>query len=314
MPKVVITPRSYGLYSPDIWKQWERAGFVVESAAGPLQEEELIRLLHGADALLVGTDQVSRKVLEQSDSLRMICKYGVGIDNIDKEAASALGIVVDNTPGVNTEAVADYTFGLLLSLARQIPESHADLLQGKWKKRVGIEVWGKTLGILGLGAIGKAVARRAKGFDMRIAAFDLYPDYEFAAEYGIKITDFSTLIQTADIVTIHLALTDDTYHLIGSQELAAMKPEALVINTSRGGIVDESALSDALASGRIAGAALDVFQNEPLLDSPLTTVDRLLLTPHNASASIEAIRRMTEQSTERILRFFEADQAHRQEA
>ncbi|WP_186438500.1 phosphoglycerate dehydrogenase [Cohnella terricola] len=304
MPNVVITPRSYGVYSPDIWKDWKDAGFEVIAEPGPLPEERLAELLAEADALLVGTDVVSRHVLERSPTLKVIAKYGVGVDNIAVDYAKERGISVFNTPGVNTEAVADYAFGLILSLARNIPGSHADLMDGKWKKAVGREIWSKTIGILGLGSIGKALARRAKGFNMQVLAYDLYPDHKFANEHGVMFADFETVIRSSDVISVHLALTPDTRHLIGAKELEWMKEETLLINTARGGIVDEDALFEALSRNRIAGAALDVFQVEPPIASPLRKLNNVILTPHNASASVEAIKRMTEQSTEQIMRFY----------
>lgn len=292
------------MYSPSIWQEWERAGFDVVFETGPHEEEKLALLVESADALLVGTDRVTRKVLENAKRLRIISKYGVGIDNIDTEFASQKGICVCNTPGVNTEAVADYTFALLLALARKIPQSHSDLLAGRWNKSVGVEIWGKTLGILGLGEIGKAVARRAKGFNMRILAYDLYPDDAFAEQYGVLFADLKTVLSQSDFISIHLALTEETRNLIGREQLAWMKTDSILINTARGGIVDEEALYEALASKALAGAGLDVFQVEPLEQSPLRGLDNVILTPHNASATVEAIKRMTEQSTENVIAFF----------
>ncbi|WP_187274349.1 phosphoglycerate dehydrogenase [Paenibacillus sp. N3.4] len=307
MPKVVITPRSYGLYSPLIWERWEAAGFHVTVEAGPLSESKLSELLAEADALLVGTDTVSKQVLVSAPNLKVISKYGVGVDNIETDYTQNNGIQVYNTPGVNTEAVADYTWGLILSLARRIPQSHTDLVQGKWKKRVGFEVYGKTIGILGLGAIGKAVAKRATGFNMQVLAYDAFPDRSFAEAHGIQLAELKFVLSGSDIITIHTALTPETYHFIGEKELSWMKREAMLINTARGGILDERALYDALIHHRISGAALDVFQTEPLASSPLCELDQVILTPHNASASVEAIKRMTERSTDHILQFFERE-------
>ena len=306
MPRVIITPRSYGMYSPDIWDRWEKAGVDVRYEPGPLAEERLSELLRDADALLVGTDAVTRRVLEEA-GVRVIVKYGVGLDNIDAEYAARKGIRVLNTPGVNTEAVADYTFGLMLALARKIPASHADLMRGEWKKTTGLEIWGKTIGILGTGAIGKAVARRAKGFNMRILAWDKYPDPAAAEELGFEYADLESVLRRSDVISLHVALTPETKHLIGARELEWMKPNALLVNTARGGIVDEDALFRALKERCIAGAALDVFgQEPPVLPDWLRPLDNIIVTPHNAASSVEAVIRMTEQSTERILEFFAA--------
>lgn len=303
MPRVVITPRSYGMYSPDIWDRWEKAGVEVHYEPGPLPEERLSELLRDVEALLVGTDTVTGRVLAGS-RVKVIVKYGVGLDNIDADYAGRNGIRVFNTPGVNTEAVADYTFGLILALARNIPGSHAALMRGQWKKTTGLEIWGKTIGILGTGAIGKAVARRAKGFSMRILAWDKYPDPAAAKELGYEYADLESVLRRSDVISLHVALNAETKHLIGRRELAWMKPDALLVNTARGGIVEEEALFLMLAERRIAGAALDVFgQEPPVLPDWVRSLDNLIVTPHNAASSVEAIIRMTEQSTERILAF-----------
>jgi D-3-phosphoglycerate dehydrogenase len=305
MPKVVITPRSYGMFNPEIWNMWKENDMEVIREEGPLPEEELAALVKDADVLLVGTDHVSKKVLEEAEQLKLISKYGVGTDNIDKAFAEQKGITVLNTPGVNTEAVADYTFGLMLSLARHIANSHRDLvMNGRWKKTVGIELFGKKLGILGLGAIGSAVARRAKGFDMEVISYDPYPNHQLAEQAGVTFADLETVLKESDVLSMHLPLTPQTKHLISGKELAGMKENCLLINTARGGIINEAALYEALKKGEIAGAALDVFQHEPPTDSPLFQLENIILTPHNASASVEAVQRMTVQSTENVLKYF----------
>ncbi|MCC5801767.1 phosphoglycerate dehydrogenase [Rossellomorea vietnamensis] len=305
MAKVIITPRSYGMFNPEVFTIWKDEGYEVIRKTGPLPEEELAELIKDADALVVGTDRVSKRVLDTAGKLKLISKYGVGTDNIDKEFAELKGIAVVNTPGVNTEAVADYAFGLMLSLARHIVKSHHDLIEkGKWEKTVGLELYGKKLGLLGFGAIGSAVARRAKGFNMDVIAYDPFPNHTLATELGVTFADLETVLQESDVVSMHLPLMPETKNLISRTQLSVMKKHCLLINTARGGVVDETALYEAMKEGEIGGAALDVFQEEPPLKSPLFALDNVILTSHNASASVEAIQRMTMQSTENVLRFF----------
>ncbi|WP_413303553.1 phosphoglycerate dehydrogenase [Bacillus sp. 1P10SD] len=305
MKKILITPRSYGLFDLDqILKKFNPNQFEIIREAGPFRENVLVEKIKDVHAVIVGTDQVTRKVLEAAEHLELIVKYGVGLDNIDLEIAKEKGIKVENTPGVNTEAVADYTFGLLLSLARQIHISDREIRQGQWKKRTGYEIYNKSIGILGLGAIGKSIARRAFGFNMKILAYDLYQDNSFANQFDVKYCSLEEIIEQSDVICIHLPLNKETKHLINKECLAKMKPNTFIINTARGGIIDEQALYTALKEKQIAGAAIDVFEEEPLKNSPLTELDNIILTPHNASASKEATQRMTTQTTDKVLAFY----------
>lgn len=305
MKKVLITPRSYGLYNPTIFDKWKENGFEVLRKAGPHSEEDLSRLIEGVEVLLVGTDNVSKQVIENAHSLKVISKYGVGIDNIDCEYAKERGIKVLNTPGVNTEAVADYAFGLMLSLSRHITKSHYDLaLNGKWSKTVGMELYGKKLGLLGLGAIGAAVARRAKGFNMEIVAYDPYPNRELANKLGVTLDRLDNVVRDSDIVSMHLPLTNETRHIIDFTRLKEMKKNSFLINTARGGVINEQDLFQALCDGEIAGAGLDVFEEEPPTNSPLIGLENVILTPHNAAASVEAVERMTVKSTENVFNYY----------
>ncbi|WLR53172.1 phosphoglycerate dehydrogenase [Bacillus tianshenii] len=301
---MLITPRSYGLFSQDILQSFPADEYKVIRDKGPFNEDELGERLQGVHGLIVGTDQVTRKALKHAGDLEIIVKYGVGVDNIDMDYAADKGIVVENTPGVNTEAVADYTFGLLLMLARQAHLSDMEIRNGDWKKRVGQEIYEKNIGILGLGAIGKAIAKRATGFDMNLFAYDLYKDEAFAEQYELTYLELDEVIEQSDILCIHLPLNKETKHLINEERLTKMKSSAYIINTARGGIIDEQALYEALKERVIAGAALDVFEAEPLKDSPLLELDNIILTPHNASASQEATNRMTIQSTNKLLTFY----------
>ncbi|RMF89065.1 MAG: hydroxyacid dehydrogenase, partial [Nitrospinota bacterium] len=211
-----------------------------------LSEEETIRLLQGVDALIAGGVKVTRRVLEAADRLKIVARRGVGFDSVDLQAATERGIVVTITPGAITNSVADFTFGLMIAVARKIPVADRAIREGKWPVLMGTELWKKTLGIIGLGRIGKAVAKRARGFDMQILAYDIVQDEAFAQQYGVRYVSLEELLQSADFVSINAPLSSTTTHLIDARALRMMKPTAFLINTARGGLVDEKALIQAL--------------------------------------------------------------------
>ncbi|WP_210608014.1 phosphoglycerate dehydrogenase [Priestia flexa] len=304
MPKVLITPRSYGMFDLGIEEKWEGAGFEIIREKGPLPEDRFIELIKDVDALLIGTDHLNENILQHATKLKVISKYGTGIDNIPINYAKEKGITVRNTPAVNNEAVADYAFGLMLSTARNISTSAQMLKAGEWNKSVGLEVYGKTIGILGFGAIGRAVAKRAKGFQMNILVYDVFQDEQIAKEYGITYAEFPTVLKNSDFLTVHMPLLPETENLLNFEAMRKMKQDAILINTARGGIVNEEDLYQALQQGVIRGAGIDVFSVEPPTASPLFKLENALLTPHNAAASEEAIKRMTSQSTDNILAYF----------
>jgi glyoxylate reductase len=237
----------------------------------------------------------------------VISNFAVGYDNIDVPAATERGVLVCNTPEVLTNATADHTWALLLAAARRIPESIAYVRDGKWKTwgpllLLGREVSGATIGIVGLGRIGKEVAKRARGFDMRVLAFDPFEDAAFAQEHGVSYVPLEQLLADSDFVTLHVALTPDTQHLIGAVELDRMKPTAILVNASRGPVVDTDALIDALRNGSILGAALDVTDPEPLpADHPLVNMTNCIVVPHTASATVQTRDHMAELAAKNLL-------------
>jgi glyoxylate reductase len=250
--------------------------------------------------------------MDSAPRLRIISQYAVGYDNIDVKAATERGIYVTNTPGVLTETVADFTMALMMAIARRVVEADKYIRQGKWKVGwhplyfLGTDLYGATLGIVGLGRIGSAVARRAKGFDMKILYYDVVRRENLEKELGAKFVDLDTLLKESDFVTLHVPLTPKTKDLIGERELKLMKPTAYLINTSRGKVVDEKALIKALKEGWIAGAALDVFYQEPTPpDNPLLELDNVVVAPHIASASLETRSRMAEIVAENLIAFKE---------
>ena len=263
---------------------------------GPLPEAELLPLLEGVDAVYASVDRYTSAVLRspQASRLKIISRWGVGYDSIDIAAATDSGIVVAYTPGLLDEAVADYAMALMLGLARRIHEGHASMRAGRWAPAWGADIAGQTLGLVGCGRIGQAVARRAAGFGMTLLAHDPAP--QTAAEaLGVSFVPLDELLDRSDFVSIHAALTPATRGLIGEPQLRRMKAGAHLVNTSRGAIVDEGALVRALNEGWIAGAAIEAFVTEPLPpDHPLTTAPNLLLTPHQASFGLQTGRRVSE--------------------
>src|SRR6266704_3618216 len=247
--------------------------------------------LADADALVVRSAvQVDDALMEKAPRLRVIGRAGVGVDNIDADAATRRGIVVMNTPGANAVAVAELTIGLMLALARKVPAANSSMHAGKWDKKSlqGAELRGKTLGILGLGRIGLEVAKRARGFGLEISGSDPFVSAAVARENGIKLVTLEELIAGSDYVTLHVGLTPQTNGVINAKTLAAMKKGVRIINCARGELVDDAALVSALKSGQVAGAALDVFVEEPAKNTPYAELDNVILTPHIAGSTAEA--------------------------
>jgi D-3-phosphoglycerate dehydrogenase / 2-oxoglutarate reductase len=261
----------------------------------PLDEAEMVELVRGCAGLIVGVDPVTRRVLE-AGPLRVVVKYGSGMDNIDLDAAGALDVEVSSTPGANARSVAELAIALLLALARNVALHDRGVRDGSWHRRTGVELADKQLGIVGYGAIGREVARIALGLDMQVVAHDpLVHDAE------VPLVELDELYATSDAVSLHLPLTDETRGLIGARELATMKPTGFLINTARGGLVDEAALAQALRSGRIAGAALDGFEEEPLGESPLRGLDNVVFSPHAGASTHEAVLRAAAAAVDQLL-------------
>ncbi len=262
-------------------------------------EDELIASVRDADVILVAAAQITRRVLERTQRCRAVVRYGIGVDNVDLEAATENGIVVAHVLDFCAQEVSNHAIALLLALARRLLPLHRDASAGRWRRDHAwrlAPVHGQTLGIVGFGNIGRAVARKALALDMRVLAYDPYADPKLAEELGVRPAPLDELLAESDYVSLHSPLTPETRHLIGASELKAMKPTAVLINTARGPVVDEAALAEALAGGKIAAAGLDVFEEEPLAaDNPLCHLENVLLTPHVASVSPEAIRLVCEE-------------------
>jgi phosphoglycerate dehydrogenase-like enzyme len=256
---------------------------VLAQKMGPLPEAELAPILPGFDAVLASVDKFTAAILRSpgAKQLKVISRWGVGFDSIDIPVATEQGVIVAYTPGLLNNAVADYTMSMLCALARRVHEAHLLMTQGVWKQQWGGDIYGKTLGIIGCGRIGRAVAKRASGFDMKVIGFDPAPD---ATCDNIEFVSLERVLRESDFVSVHVALTPETQNLISTPQLGLMKKTAYLINSSRGPVIDEPALAKALTDGVIAGAALDVFVKEPLApDHFLRKTPNLLLSPHQCS-------------------------------
>jgi len=259
--------------------------------ASNLSESELVKRIKDYDALMVrsGT-QVTRKVINAATKLKVIGRAGVGVDNIDVDAATEKGIIVINAPEGNTISAAEHTIAMMLALSRNIPQADVSLKSGKWSRStfIGVEVHNKVLGIIGLGRVGAEVAKMAQGLGMQILAYDPFISTERAEELGVQLADMNEILKKSDYITIHAPLNKDTRHLIGDEQFKKMKDGVRLINCARGGIIDENALAKAIESGKVAGTALDVFENEPPHESPLLHLDNVIVTPHLGASTREA--------------------------
>ena len=285
----------------------ELGDVVVHTERGADQEEELIRRIRNADAVLNirGFTPFSAVVLAACPRLRLISIWGTGTNHVDIDAARARGVTVRNTPGVNAHAVAEHTMALMLAIARRIPEMDSAVKAGQWPRGSLVQLEGKTLGVVGLGAIGSRVAMLASTFGMNVLASTLGDDAGRAASVGARHVPLETLLRESDFVSLHLRLSEKTTRYIDRARLALMKPSAFLINTARAGLVDRDALLDALRGSRIAGAGLDVFHEEPIrADDPLLSLPNIVFTPHNAGSTPEVIDRGLQQAVENIQFFF----------
>src|SRR6202011_753906 len=286
-PRVLVTEQ----LAPRGLDALSEAGFDVDKRLG-LSPEQLIDAVKGAAALIIrSATRVTGEVLDAGTDLVVVGRAGIGLDNVDVEAATRRGVMVVNAPQSNVLSAAEHTVALMLAQARNIPQANADLKAGAWNRSrwEGVELHGKTLGIVGLGRVGVLVAQRALAFGMRLAAYDPYVSAERARQIGVQLVgDLGELVAEADFLTIHLPKTRETIGLIDAEMLARAKPTLRLVNTARGAIVDENALADAVREGRIAGASLDVFAAEPTTESPLFALDHVVVTPHLGASTAEA--------------------------
>lgn len=300
--RVVIAARSFASTDPAPREALQRAGVTVVQPGTPPRGSELAAILGDADGLIVGSIPLTEAHFAVAPRLRVVAMHGVGVDHIDLRAAAAHGVIVTNAPGSNDGAVADLAIGLMLACLRQIPAADHAARTGAWRGVVGEELAGKRVGLLGWGRIGRNVARRLSGFDVSLLVHDPYVDAEIVSASGALPHSLEDVLELADIVSLHLPLTPETDNLLGAERLALMKPGAYLINTARGGIVDESALLDLLMSGHLRGAGLDCFAVEPPDGNPLLELPNVVVTPHIGAQTRESIARMGVIAAENVLR------------
>jgi phosphoglycerate dehydrogenase-like enzyme len=287
MSAVAVTARAFRQVPGEHQELLRAAGLPVRftEADRPLAEEALVELVRGCWGLIVGVDRVTAAVLD-AGPLRVVVRFGSGTDNVDLEAARRRGVRVAATPGANARSVAELAIGLLLALARHLVVHDREVRSGGWSRHIGIELAGRRLGVVGYGAVGRHVAGIAGALGMEVVATD-----PMVREADVPLVDLATLLASSDAVTLHAPLADATRGMIGAAELDRMRPQALLINTSRGGLVDERALAEALATGRIRGAAFDTFEREPPAGSRLLELSNFVASPHAGGATVEAVTR-----------------------
>lgn len=281
--RILVTPTSYAKNDPTLRSELEaEVSEVVYNTTGhPLSSSELLEMITGCNGYIAGLDDIDRNVIEAAHQLKVISRYGVGVDKVDLDAAKENGIVVTNTPGANSVSVAELTIGLIISLARMIPAASEATKTGEWPRMSGLTLAGKVIGLLGFGSIGKNVARRLQGFDCTVIAYDPAYDSATGEDLGVQFRLRDEIISEADFLSLHIPLTSDTQGMVNTAFLRKMKPGAFLVNTSRGELIDEGGLLGVLTSGQLRGAALDVFaQQPPGIDNPLLALPQVIATPH----------------------------------
>jgi len=305
MAKVLVTARSVAA-SSESRAILESAGheFITHVGDSPWSEVDMLRVVPGVDAVIAGLDEITAKVMAAgSPSLKIVARNGAGYNNVDVEAANRLGITVTLAPGANTISVCELVFGLMLSLARQIPDQDAKVHQGSWKRILGSELYGKVLGVLGTGNVGSEVIKRAHTFGMTIVAFDIVHRTELCQQFDLRYLTRDDVFRQADFLTLHMPVTVDTRNIINAGTLRMMKKTVFIINTARGGLVDEINLHNALKSGEIAGYGTDTFSQEPpAADNPLLTLPNVIATPHCGAYTKEAVSRCSVTAAQEVVR------------
>jgi len=301
--RVYIATSSFGYFSNSSLTLLKSndLNIIMNEKGRKLTENEIVYSAKGCLGIIAGTENYSKGVLNKLTKLKVISRLGVGMDNLDLEVADKKGIKIYKTSTTPAPAVAELVLGFMLDLARKICYQNNILKSGTWRKEMGNLLHGKTLGIIGLGNIGKTLVKLVKGFDFNVLAFDLYQDEEFAKKYGVNYCDLDTLLSESDIISIHLNLTDETNQLMNAEQISKMKPESILINASRGEMIDEEALYKALKEKKIMGAGLDVFNDEPY-SGALTELENVILTPHIGSYAKELRIQMEIEAVENLIR------------
>ena len=311
--RILLTTTSYQDTPGEHHALLESSGFEVVRERGPLPEDKMLELVTsggGFDGLLHGDDAITRNVIAAAaPRLKVLSKYGIGLDSVDVPAATEMKIPVLFTPGVNHTTVAEHTIGLMIMLTKHLLVEAILVKGGQWKRITGRELAGKTLGILGLGRIGKEVAKRARAFDMNVVAYDLYWDEPFAAKHDIARRDSADAVATeADVLSMHMNLTDENREFINAARITTMKPGAYVINCSRGGLVNEKDVAEACQSGRLGGYGADVLEHEPMQTPHVfQSIDNIIVTPHIGSRTFESVERQALRATHNLINFLKGD-------
>ncbi|MGC8889087.1 MAG: phosphoglycerate dehydrogenase [bacterium] len=304
--KVLVTSRSFGRINEEPVSLLRENGIQIDFLTEP-KEEDILEIIDRYDAIIVGNDKITQRMLEKAKNLKIICKHGVGTDNIDLERARESGIRVTNVPSMNSEAVADLAFGLIIDLARRISASSQRVKNGIWEPLIGVDVHQKTLGIIGFGAIGKRVAKRARGFDMEVLAYDPYIE-KLSEEFSfVRLVSLEDLLKNVDFLTIHTPLTSQTKGLIGDREIAMMKKGSFIINTAREEIVNESALYKYLKEGHLSGVGLDVIDKNSHVKDLLISLDNVIVLPHIGMYSKETVNSVSMVCARNILKILHGE-------
>lgn len=300
--KVLISSRSFGKIDSGAVELLKNKGLepVLNPYGRKLNEQEILDLSDNVVGIIAGTEKITEKIISSNDQLKVISRYGMGLDNIDLKAAAEKNVMVYNTPETPSVAVAEFTLSLILNLLKKIGNADKSLRKNEWKPETGNLLTGKTIGIIGLGRIGKKLTQFLAPFNVTILAYEVKPDNEFVSKNKIDLVNLETLLSKSDVITLHVPLTEETKNIIGKKQFESMKENAILINTARGGLVDENALYEALKNKEIAGAAIDVFENEPDTGK-LKDLDNIILTPHIAAYTIETRKQMEIETVENLI-------------
>jgi D-3-phosphoglycerate dehydrogenase len=308
MPKkVLITSRSFGQVSDEPLNILKENDIEVDFYNEVYHEENFIKIIEQYDALIIGAHEFSEKAMRRAKKLKIVCKHGAGLDNIDLELAKKYNLRVTNVPATNSNAVADLAFGLMLDVARKISFAASGVKNGVWGKIIGTDVCYKTLGLIGFGAIARNVAKRAAGFGMKVLAYDPFVTTLPEGFSHVKLVSFEEVVKQADFLSIHVPLSENTRNLIAGEQMAMMKKGSFIINTSRGGIVNEADLYQYLTNGHLAGAGLDVTEKEPPTGSPLLELDNVTIVPHIGMYSKEAINAVSTVCAKNVIKMFKGE-------
>ena len=303
MTRVLISPTTLAGVQASFVDVLRAEGFelVYHGRSGQLNEDQILETLKGIDASVAGSEPYTERVYAANPQLKVVARVGVGYDAVDTAAATRHGVVVTIAPNTNQGSVAEHTFGLMLALTKNLISQHIGTREGRWPRGTNLPLRGRTLGIAGLGRIGKAMATRAQAFEMKVLAHDPFPDADWAKAHAVPLVSMEQLLRESDFLTLHMPALPETTNLINARTLAMMKPTAYLINTSRGAVIHEADLYEALKTKRIAGAGLDVFAQEPPGENPLLTLDNVVLTPHAAGVDLQSRDDMARSAADAII-------------